>query len=104
MSQGALFIRHKALPGKRDAVRAIWAKYARAYVEEMPGQLAYFYGDDAADPDAVLVFQLHEGDDAGADFVKQSWFPAYEAETRALLAEPSIFRNAGPRFVKGMGR
>jgi hypothetical protein len=32
MSENALFVRHKAKPGKRDEVRRVWGKYARDYV------------------------------------------------------------------------
>lgn len=102
MSQGALFIRHKALPGKREAVRAIWEKYARSHVEATAGHISYFYGYDADDPDAILVFQLQDSPETAAAFLAQPWFAAYEAETAALLSGPSEFRNAEPRFVKGM--
>jgi quinol monooxygenase YgiN len=101
MSKTALFIRHKAKPGLRDEVRRVWEKYARDYVAGSNGQLTYCYCDDDGDPDAVVVFQLAADPASGHDFVKQPWFADYERETAALLAAPSEFRMATPRWVKG---
>ena len=40
----ALYIRHQALPGQRDAVMRIWEKYARAHIEDAAGMNIYIYG------------------------------------------------------------
>jgi quinol monooxygenase YgiN len=101
VSKGALFIRHQAKPGKRDEIGLIWEKHARDYVAGSKDQLAYYYCYDDNDPDAIVVFQLHADPDSGKDFVKQPWFADYERETAALLAGPSEFRMATPRWVKG---
>jgi quinol monooxygenase YgiN len=101
MSNSALYIRHKAKPGKRDDVRRVWEKYARDYVASSDGQLSYCYCYDDNDPDAIVVFQLAVDQTSGQDFVKQPWFADYERETAALLAEPSEFRPATPQWVKG---
>lgn len=101
MSKSALFIKHQALPGKRDEVMRVWEKYARAYVDRSSGQLAYFYCYDDKDPDTIVVFQLFVGQAGTEDFVKQPWFADYETETAALLAGPSEFRTATPRWIKG---
>jgi hypothetical protein len=44
MSNGpsALFVRHKALPGKREEARRIWEKHVRPRVEKNPDHLAYY--------------------------------------------------------------
>jgi hypothetical protein len=56
------------------------------------------------DPDVIVAFQLCT-DRAGVDdFVKQPWFRDYEAETAALLAEPSEYRAVTPVWTKGVGR
>ena len=102
MSKNALFIRHKAKPGKRDEVRRVWEKYARDYVAASKGQLAYYYCYDDNDPDAVVVFQLAADQASGQEFAKQPWFAAYERETVALVAGPSEFRTATPQWVKGV--
>ena len=101
MSKGALFIRHQAKPGQRDAVKRIWEKYARDYVAGSGGQPAYYYCYDDNDPDAIVVFQVHADPASGQDFVKQPWYADYERETAALLAGPSEFRAATPQWMKG---
>ena len=101
MNNSALFIRHKAKPGKRDEVRRVWEKYARDYVAGSDGQLSYCYCYEDNDPDAIVVFQLAADQVSGQDFVKQPWFADYERETAALLAGPSEFRAATPQWVKG---
>ena len=102
MSQNALYIRHQAKPGKRDEVKRVWEKYARDYVGTAKGQLSYFYGYDANDPDAIVVFALQADQAAAQEFVKQPWFADYERETKALLAAPSEFRSAMPQWTKGV--
>lgn len=101
MSAKALYIRHKALPGKRDQVKHIWEKYARAYIESAKGQLAYVYGFDENNPDTIVAYQLFTGEAATNDFVNQSWYADYQRETAALLAEPSKFRTIVPQWTKG---
>jgi quinol monooxygenase YgiN len=101
MSKKALYIRHKVQPGKREEVRRIWEKYARAYIESAGGQLAYFYGFDDNDPEVIVAYQLYTDDTGADDFVKQPWYADYERETAALLAEPSEFRTITPQWIKG---
>jgi quinol monooxygenase YgiN len=100
MSRTALFVRHKAKPGKRDEVRRVWEKHLRPRIAENAPHEAYFYCFDNTDPDVICVFQLYS-DSAGAQqFVKQPWYPAYEAEVTPLVAE-SEFRSATPLWIKG---
>ncbi|OAP50195.1 putative quinol monooxygenase [Sinorhizobium saheli] len=101
MSKSALYIRHKAKPGRRDDVKRVWEKYARDYVSGSAGLLTYYYCCDDNDPDAVVVFQLAADLTSGQDFVRQPWFADYERETAALLAAPSEFLAATPQWVKG---
>ena len=96
----ALYIRHRALPGKREEVLRIWETYARDYVDRAEGQVVYVYGFDETDPDAVIAYQLFT-DNAGTDgFTSQPWYEAYQAETAALLAGPSEFRSIAPQWIK----
>jgi quinol monooxygenase YgiN len=100
----AFYVRHKARPGKRDELRTVWEKYARAYIATADVQLAYFYCYDDNDPDVIVAFQLCT-DRAGVDdFVKQPWFRDYEAETAALLAEPSEYKAVTPVWTKRVAR
>ncbi len=101
MTTKALYIRHKAQPGKRDEVKRIWEKHARAYIDRAEGQIAYIYGFDDNDPDAIVAYQLYAGDAGTDDFVNQPWFKDYEQETAALLAGPSEFRTITPQWIKG---
>lgn len=101
MSMKALYIRHKAQPGKRDEVKRVWEKYAREYVEGASGQIAYVYGFDDTDPDAIVAYQLYTGDAATDDFVNQSWYKDYQRETAALLVGQSEFRTITPQWIKG---
>lgn len=71
MSTKALYIRHKALPGKRDDVKRIWEKYARAYIDNAAGHVVYIYSFDDSDPDVVVAYQAHNGADAAEDFASQ---------------------------------
>lgn len=101
MTNNALFIRHKAKPGKRDELRRVWEKYARDYVFDSSGQLGYYYCYDNDDPDTVLVFQLAADLPSAQEFTKQPWYADYERETAALLTGSSEFRVATPRWAKG---
>jgi len=104
MSNTALFIRHTARPGMRDDVRRIWEKYVQSYVAGNDDYLDYFYCYDDSNPDIIDVFQLHASRDGGKAFIEQSWYPAYEKETAALLAGPSALRSATPQWIKSSGQ
>jgi quinol monooxygenase YgiN len=101
MSKAALFITHKAKPGKRDEVRRIWEKHLQQRIGANAAHEAYFYCYDDNDPDTICVFQLYTGRSAGQEFVKQPWYPAYEAEVTPLLTGTSEFRSATPFWIKG---
>lgn len=100
MSHTALYIRHQVKSGKRDEVMKIWEKYARAYLEQAEGLLAYFYCFDNNDPDTIVAFQMMEGSTGADEFTHQPWYPAYEAETAELLAGASEFRSVDPLWAK----
>jgi quinol monooxygenase YgiN len=101
-SRTAFYVRHKALPGKRDELRKVWEKYARSYIETADVQLAYFYCYDDNDPDAIVAFQLCPDQSGVEDFTKQPWFNDYEAATAALLASPSEYRSVTPVWTKAV--
>jgi len=101
MTIKALCIRHKAKPGKREELKAIWEKYAREYIDNAGGQVVYVYGFDDGDPDAIVAYQLYTGDAATQDFVSQPWYGEYQRETSALLAGQSEFRRITPQWIKG---
>lgn len=100
MPMTALFIRHKALPGKRDEVRQVWEKHVPGHVAANAGHMAYFYCYDDGDPDTICVFQLYADRDGPKEFVNQPWYAAYEAEVAPLLSGQSDFRSATPYWLK----
>jgi quinol monooxygenase YgiN len=97
MNKSASLVTLKAKPGQREEVGRIWEKYARDYVRG--SGFAFYYCFDDNDPDRIIVFGL--GDQASMQaFAQQPWFPDYQRETSALLAEPGEIRSATPRFMK----
>lgn len=100
MTRTALMIRHKAKPGARDTLRAIWERHVPAYVAGSPGHLIYAYCEDQDDPDVIWAFQIHSDAGSADQFTSQPWYAAYHAETEALLAEPSWFHKAMPVWSK----
>jgi len=59
MSQTALIVKNKTLPGKRDEVRVVWEKHMAPAIAANPGHIAYFYCFDNSDPDAICAFQQY---------------------------------------------
>ena len=97
MSRKASMITLKAKPGQRDQVKRVWEKYARDYISGSAVDFYYCFDDN--DADTVIVFGL--ADEASAqDFAKQPWFPDYQRDTHALLAEPAEMRSMTPQYVK----
>jgi quinol monooxygenase YgiN len=100
MAKTALFIKHKAKPGKREEVRKVWEKHLRPRIGENEAHEAYFYCYDDNDPDMICVFQLYADETGPQAFVAQPWYPAYEAEVGPLLTGESEFRTATPFWIK----
>jgi quinol monooxygenase YgiN len=97
MNKSASLVMLKAKPGQRDEVRRVWEKYARNYITG--SALNFYYCYDDSDPDRIIVFGL--GDQASIrEFAQQPWFPDYQRDTRALLAEPGEIRSTTPQYVK----
>ena len=94
MSNTALFIRHRAKPGRRDDVRRVWDKYVRPRAEANPGHAAYFFCYDDADPDMICVFQLYTDKQAMEAFSKEPWYPEYLREVSQVVVAPPEIRAA----------
>lgn len=60
MTSIALIIKHRTIPGNRDAVREIWERHMVPAISNNPGHTAYFYCFDNADPDVICAFQHYE--------------------------------------------
>ncbi len=84
----ALVVRHKAKPGQRDMLHAVWEKYVRPAALRNSGHLAYHFCFDEADQDRVVAFQIFANLEAKDAFLKNEWYPAYLKDISAHIAEP----------------
>ncbi len=100
MNKTALFIRHKALPGKRDAMQRIWEKHVKPRAEANPAHLAYYFCYDNNDPDVVSVFQLYDNPTALEQFLEGDWYPEYLREVATVVAVPPELTKASLVWAK----
>lgn len=101
MPKTALFVRHKARPGRRDAVVQIWERHVRPRVAANPHHLAYHFCLDSQDQDAVCVFQLYDSEEALQAFLAGDWYPAYLDEVRTEVVAPPVLQTARQHWAKG---
>ncbi len=101
MAKAALFIKHTALPGKRDEVRRVWEKHLKPNAAANPAHQAYFYCYDDADPDVIRVYQQYADRQAPQAFLKEPWYAANIAEVTPLLANQPEVRAVTPVWIKG---
>jgi len=88
MNKTALFVRHQALPGKRDDVQRVWKKHVRPRVEANSAHEAYFFCYDDNDSNGICVFQLYSDTDAMQNFLKEAWYAEYLKEVSQFIASP----------------
>ncbi|MBA3241971.1 MAG: hypothetical protein H0T60_12155 [Acidobacteria bacterium] len=69
MTKTALFIRHRAKPGRREDIRRVWEKHVKVRVEANPAHEAYFFCYDDGDPNVIRVFQLYTDPASMQDFL-----------------------------------
>jgi len=100
VSKAALFIRHKALPGKREHVRRVWDKHLRPQIADNPRHEAYYCCYDDHDFDVIVVFQLYTDQDAPKQVLELPEYAAYWAEVSPLLAGDSDFRSVSLQWAK----
>jgi len=100
MTQVAVFIRHRTLPGKREEVRSVWEKHMAPAISANPGHVAYFYCFDTADPDAICAFQQYASADAAKAFLQTSSYRAYLAEVESLLSGLPEVASLAPVWTK----
>lgn len=101
MTQLALIIKHKTLPGKRDEVRAIWEKHMAPAVSSNPGHVAYFYCLDNSDQDSISAFQVYESAEASQQFLATDSYAAYLKDVEPLLLGPPQVTALTPVWTKG---
>jgi len=96
----ALFITHRALPGKRDEVRQVWETHMGPAVASHPGHLAYFYCFANDDPDLIRVFQLYADRAASQAFLAHPSYQTYLSAVTHLLAGAPEMKEATPMWSK----
>ncbi|MEZ5326958.1 MAG: hypothetical protein R3F19_18060 [Verrucomicrobiales bacterium] len=83
----ALFIRHRAKSGLRDAVRRVWEKHVKPRALANPDHLAYYFCFDETDDDVICVFQLYRNKESMAAFLSGDWYPGYLADINEVVAD-----------------
>ncbi|HEU4428408.1 MAG TPA: antibiotic biosynthesis monooxygenase [Myxococcota bacterium] len=102
MSKVALFIKHSALPGKRDELRKVWERLMRPEIVGNDAHEAYFYCYDDRDPDTVCVYQQYADREASQAFLGKPAYAAYLRESRPLLAREPEITAATPVWIKSL--
>ena len=96
----ALFIRHRALPGRRDDLAEAWRRHMPSAIQSNDGHTDYHYCFDADDPDAIVVFQRYVNQAAAQEFLGHPAYRAYLAESRDLLAEEPVITTGLPQWTR----
>ena len=96
----ALFIRHRALPGRRDDLAEAWRRHMPSAIQSNDGHTDYHYCFDVADPDAIVVFQRYVSQVAAQAFLDHPAYRAYLAESRDLLADEPVVTMAEPQWSR----
>ncbi len=100
----ALFIRHTALPGRREELAEVWSRHMPSAVQGNDGHTDYHYCFDADDADAIVVFQRYVDSAAAEAFLEEPAYLRYLAESKQLLAGPPTVTTALPRWTRTADR
>lgn len=100
MPRHALFIQHKCLPGKRDAVISCWMNHMASAIQANADHVHYTYSIDSSDPDGICAFQEYVNEAAASAFLKHPAYFSYIAEVEGLLAGPPQIRLLTPLWSK----
>ena len=100
MTTTVVFLVHKTLPGKRDAVKTVWMKHMAAAIQGNEDHLRYYYCFDDEDEDAVCAFQEYRSKEAARAFLSRPSYRAYLSEVEPLLAGPPAVRSLAPQWMK----
>ncbi len=96
----ALFIRHTALPGRRDELAEVWSRHMPTSIQGNDGHTDYHYCFDAGDADAIVVFQRYVDSAAARAFLEEPSYQRYLAESQHLLAGPPTVTTASPYWSR----
>lgn len=96
----ALFIKHRAKPGRRDELEAVWRRYMMPAISANEGHVAYTYGF-GTEPDTVGAFQVYSSAEAAEEFARSAAYLEYLDASRSLLAQDPEVTVLETRWVKG---
>lgn len=99
----ALFLRHRALPGRRDELMAVWERHMPAAIDANPDHEAYVYTTVDDDADCLAVFQQYSNAAAAAAFLTDASYLKYLSESEHLLAGPPEITGCTPHWSKSVG-
>ncbi len=98
--QISLIVRHRAKPGQREEMRAVWERYIKVNALRNPGHLSYFFNYDQDDPDGVIAFQVFSSVQAKDAFLSSEWYPEYLESVSEFVAEPPQITTASVVWSK----
>lgn len=101
MAKVALFIKSKAKPGQRDALRALWETHLRDAAAANPALEAYFYCYSNDDPDTVHLFEVYTDAAAQAADGGGDAFKTFMVEAGPLLDGFPEVHQMTPVWIKG---
>lgn len=79
---------HRAKPGRRADVQAVWSRLMPEAVTANPGHLAYFYSLDETDSDVIRAVQIYRSAASAQAFLHTEAYRAYAHEVEPLLVHP----------------
>ncbi|WP_336740962.1 putative quinol monooxygenase [Aureimonas altamirensis] len=96
----AIFLKHRARPGHRGDLEAVWQRHMRPAIESNPGHVAYTYSF-GTEADLVAAFQIYRSKDDADAFLRSPAYVAYLQESRPLLLHDPEVTALEPRWIKG---
>ena len=102
MNSTAVFITHRAAPGRRDEVHAVWQRHMEPAIDANPDHVAYVYSFADDDPDVIRAFQLYTSAEAAAAFLRSAAYAAYVEDVTPLLAGPPEVHTGTPMWTNGI--
>jgi quinol monooxygenase YgiN len=95
----ALFVKHRAKPGRRSNLEAVWRRHMMPLIADNDGHLAYTYGF-GTEPDVIGAFQVYRSKEDADAFVRSAAYLAYLEESRPLLEHDPDVTVLEPRWIK----
>ena len=100
MSKVSLWVRIPVKPGTRAEATAAF-QFAVDNVQHEAGTINYIVLEDAADPDAIFVFEVYSDHDALAAHGGSDWFKEFGPKLAAFIDGKPEMRFLNPLMGKG---